>query len=322
MRARYITIAFACAAALLTCVPSLAAEPSKEVISLYDGPPPGSENWKQQEMSVVVGDPKRDLYNSDTVLANVTKPTLTVVRPEQGRANGVAVIVVPGGGFRVLSWDNEGTRIAQWLVDHGFTAFILKYRLHEMPGTVEEFRRNVEQVGRRDRAPQDKNTEAAPPPVPASRPPLGPVELLGIADGERAVQLVRGRAASFGIDPKRIGIIGFSAGGMVAGGATVRLPAADRPAFVGMIYSSIPDEVPAGSPPAFFAAAADDQVIADVPQAFMRWRASGAAAELHIYAKGQHGFATRRQGLPVDGWLDVFHAWLKQQGFVPARAPN
>jgi acetyl esterase/lipase len=146
--------------------------------------------------------------------------------------------------------------------------------------------------------------------------------MLGISDGQRAVQLVRSRAASFGIDPKRIGIIGFSAGGMVAGAATVRLPAAERPAFVAMIYSSIPDAVPAGAPPAFFAAAADDQVIADVPQAFARWRASGAAAELHIYAKGRHGFAMRRQGLPVDGWLNVFDAWVKQQGFVPARAAN
>lgn len=317
MYLRFITNALACAT-LLASVESLAAEPSKELIALYEGAPPGSEDWKQQEMSIVVGDPKNDLHNSDTVIANVTKPTLTVVRPAKGAANGTGVIVVPGGGFRVLSYDNEGTRVAQWLVDHGFTAFILKYRLHEMPGTIEDFRRNVEQVGRRDRGPQSKNSAAAPPPVPVSRPPLGPVELLGIADGERAVQLVRARAASFGIDPKRIGIIGFSAGGMVAGGAAVRLAAADRPAFVGMIYSSIPDEVPAGAPPAFFAAAADDQVIADVPQAFSRWRASGASAELHIYAKGRHGFATRRQGLPVDGWLDVFNAWLKQQGFVTA----
>lgn len=151
--------------------------------------------------------------------------------------------------------------------------------------------------------------------------PIGAVELAALSDGQQAVKIVRAHAKEFGIDPKRVGIIGFSAGGAVSGGSTARAPAADRANFVGVIYAGVPDDLPAQLPPAFFAAAADDPLSSTMPDLFVRWRATGAPAELHIYAKGDHGFGTRQQGLPVDHWLDAFHAWLAQQGFVP-KAPT
>src|ERR1700748_3172591 len=102
------------------------------------------------------------------------------------------------------------------------------------------------------------------------------VEQLGISDGGQAVKLVRARAKEFGIDPQRIGIIGFSAGGAVSGGASVRAEPADRPHFVGIIYGGVPGAIPANAPPAFLAAAADDPLSQGLPDLFGRWRASGA----------------------------------------------
>ena len=283
------------------------AQSATEVIPVWPGVPPGSEKWTQKERSFDLEIPHIKPPSPDTLVWNVTRPTLTVFRPAHGRANGTAVIVAPGGGFRVLSWQNEGTRVAAWLADRGITAFVLKYRLHEMPDDPQALMKGFAQMGARP----------APANRPISPPPIGPVELMGISDGQEAVKLVRRRASEFGIDAHRIGIIGFSAGGAVSGGAAVRSAPADRPDFVAMIYSNVAGEIPHGAPPAFLAAAADDPLSAGMPDLFSRWRASGASAEMHIYAKGQHGFGTAKQGLPVDHWMDQYLAWMVQQGFVP-----
>jgi acetyl esterase/lipase len=263
-----------------------------------------------------VSNPQFAPGTTDTLVWNVSKPTLTVFKPAAGKANGAAIIVAPGGGFRVLSWANEGLRVAQWLTDRGVTAFVLKYRLNRMPDDPAEIRKGMDQMLAATAArPASGSAPAAPPPMP--RMDFGPVEKLALSDGQQAVKLVRTRAKEFGIDPQRIGIIGFSAGGAVSGGSTVQAAPADRANFVGVIYAGVPGDLPKQLPPAFLAAAADDPLSSAMPDLFVRWRATGAAAELHIYAKGKHGFGTVKQGLPVDHWLDAFHAWLGQQGFVP-----
>jgi acetyl esterase/lipase len=298
------------------------AQTPSQVIPVWDGVAPGSESWTQKEGSFDLEDTRFTPPNPDTLVWNVTKPTLAVFKPKAGTANGAAVIVAPGGGFRVLSYKNEGLRVAQWLADRGVTAFVLKYRLNKMPDDPAEVRKALDAMlsgaataGPPPGAPPVAGAGAPPTGMPARRE-LGPVELAGITDGQQAIKLVRARAREFGIDPQRVGIIGFSAGGAVSGGATIRAEAADRPNFVGVIYSAVPGDVPATVPPAFFAAAADDPLASRMPDSFTRWRATGASAELHIYAKGQHGFGTAKQNLPVDGWLDVFHAWMGQQGFL------
>jgi acetyl esterase/lipase len=281
-----------------------------EIIPLYNGSAPGTQGWTQKEVQFDLVDRRFNPPNEDTLVVNVSRPTLTVFRPAAGKANGTAVIVAPGGGFRVLSYKNEGLRVAQWLADRGITAFVLKYRLHATPvSNAEDVEKGMAQMAK----------EAGARGTAAPAIAIGPVENGAIADGEAAVNLVRARATEFGIDPARIGIIGFSAGGVVSGGATVHAPAEQRPNFVGIIYSFTPGQIPQGAPPAFMAAAADDTLSTAMPQLFSQWRAAGASAELHIYAKGQHGFGTAKQGLPVDGWLDAFHGWLIQQGFAPAR---
>lgn len=285
-----------------------AAAVEHEIIPLYSGVAPGSEDWKQKEGSLDLEDTRFEPANSDTIVWNVTKPTLTVFRPAPGKGNGTAIVVAPGGGFRVLSYKNEGTRVAQYLADRGYTAFVLKYRLHEMPGDPADMRKALDQM-----------LAGAPPaglPPPAAGPPritLGPVEKAGISDGVRAVELVRSRAKEFGVAPDRVGIMGFSAGGAVSGNTAIAESA--RPDFVGIIYADVAGKIPKGAPTAFLAAAADDPLSGGMPDLFNRWREAGSQAELHIYAKGQHGFGTARQGLPVDHWLESFDAWLVQQGF-------
>jgi acetyl esterase/lipase len=297
---------------------SAAAQVPPQVIPIWEGPAPGTGDASQKEGSLDLSDTRFTPPNPDTLVWNVTQPTLAVFKPAAGEANGTAVIVAPGGGFRVLSYKNEGLRVAHWLSDHGITAFVLKYRLHRMPDDPAEVRKGLDQMLAAAAArPAGKAPDggAAPaPPVP--RLEFGPVELSAIADGQQAIKLVRSRAKEFGVDPQRIGIIGFSAGGAVSGGASTRAEPADRPNFVGIIYGGVPGAIPAQAPPAFLAAAADDPLSNGLPDLFVRWRASGASAEMHIYAKGQHGFGTAKQGLPVDHWLDAFYAWLEQQGFV------
>lgn len=300
----------------LALVMALAGPAGAQVIPVWNGTAPGTEGWKQKEAGIDLQDPRFTPPSPDTLVVNVTQPTLTVVRPAPGTANGTAVVIAPGGGFRVLSYQNEGVRVAQWLAAHGVTAFILKYRLHEMPADKDAILAGMAKMA--------ATAGAAPPPTDATSGgpnlPMGPVETGAIADGEQAIRLVRSRAKEFGIDPAKIGIIGFSAGGVVSGGAAVEAAPADKPNFVGIIYSFRPGTIPAGAPPAFMAAAADDPISNGMAGLYLRWRASGASAELHMFAKGQHGFGTAKQGLPVDHWLEMFYGWLAQQGFVPKMA--
>jgi acetyl esterase/lipase len=292
-----------------------AAAPAPEVIPLYDGVAPGSETWTQKEGSFDLEDKRFTPANPDTLVWNVTRPVLTVFRPASGKSNGAAVIIAPGGGFRVLSYKNEGLRVAQYMTSKGFTAFVLKYRLNRMPDDPAEIIRGMDQMAA---GPPPGMPAGARPGTPGFDPmkamPIGPAELAAFADGQRAVQLVRSRAKTYGVDPKRVGIMGFSAGAVVAGEAA--LAKQDRPDWVGIIYGGVRSEVTADAPPAFMAAAADDPLSVALPALFTRWVGAGAKAELHIYGKGQHGFGTARQGLPVDGWLDVYYGWLGQQGFL------
>lgn len=312
-----LTLAGLAASAFLILAASASAQTPSQVIPVWNGPPPAPGETSQKEGSLDLTDTRFTPPNPDTLVWNVTQPTLAVFKPAAGKANGAAVIIAPGGGFRVLSYKNEGLRVAQWLADRGVTALVLKYRLHRMPDDPAEVRKGLDQMLAATTRSAGKPADGAAAPAPMPRLEFGPVELSAIADGQQAIKLVRSRAKEFGVDPQRIGIIGFSAGGAVSGGASVHAEPADRPNFVGIIYGGVPGAIPANVPPAFLAAAADDPLSQGMPDLFARWRASGASAEMHIYAKGQHGFGTAKQGLPVDHWLDAFYAWLEQQGFVP-----
>jgi acetyl esterase/lipase len=196
--------------------------------------------------------------------------------------------------------DKEGTEIARWLNAHGVAAFILKYRLVPTPDDDSSFLEQASNLGQR-------------------RKETARVRPAAIADGLQALRVVREQAPRFGIQPNRLGIMGFSAGGAVAAGVASRFTPESRPNFAVPIYAPWDDApVPADAPPLFLAAASDDPLVdADSSlRMYSAWRSAGRSAELHLYARGGHGFALLHQGQPSDHWIDSFWTWLRSQESV------
>jgi acetyl esterase/lipase len=225
---------------------------------------------------------------------NVTQAALYPVLPKPGTANGAAVIIAPGGGFQLLSMDSEGFRVADYLAERGVTAFVLKYRLSQMP-------------------------PAAVPAAPAlanPSPTTAQATLLAQADGLAAMKWVREHAGDYGLKTDRIGFMGFSAGGTTTTNVVLNYDKDSRPDFVGVVYGGITPgaTVPADAPPAFIMVAADDRTMGDrALPIYQAWRAAGRSAELHIYARGSHGFGMRVQGTSSDHWADDISAWMKAE---------
>jgi acetyl esterase/lipase len=271
---------------------------AQQVVKIYEGKAPGSENWNWSEATI-----EKTSWNTPVVY-NVADPTLTVIKPEAGKANGTAVIICPGGGFFALSIENEGLGVARWLATKGVTCFVLKYRLAKASGDdpIKDFNASFG-----DKDLQAKQLASVP---------------MAIADGKQAIAYVRKNAATLGIDPKKIGIMGFSAGGTVAGSAGFGYTADSRPDFVAPIYAFLPPEmqgtVAADAPPLFVAVASDDQIGLQPHSValYNKWNTAKRSAELHVYYKGGHGFGIRKQGQPSDAWADEFAAWLGFQGFL------
>ena len=284
------------------------------VISLYSGVAPGSENAKQKEASFVNAD-------KQTRIRNVTQPTLTAYLPEKSNANGTAIIIAPGGGFMHLAMDKEGADLARWLQAKGVTAFVLKYRLMDS-GTEEDYRNRAAGMARTT-ASSSAAPVPAPVPAPAAPPVLNPAQQnaleFAVADGAQAVKIARGRAAEWGIAPDRIGLMGFSAGGMLTMGVVMKNDAESRPNFAAPIYGGNTNGVAVtkDAPPLFIAAAQDDPVASvSSAQLYLAWKAGGRNAELHLYSQGGHGFGMTKRGLPVDSWIDRFGDWLNTQGLL------
>lgn len=261
----------------------VASPASAQTINIWPGVAPGSEHWTQQEKTyrnTPVG----------TVIQNVVTPTITAYLPAPGRSTGTAVIIAPGGGFIALATTLEGEGLARFLQQRGIAAFLLKYR------TIEQRGSGIPQM--------DQDTAAR----------------YGIADAIQALKVVRQHAGQWHLATDRVGIIGFSAGGMVASGALLQPDSAARPSFAAMIYGApfgVMPAIPATLPPIFLAWAADDNV---VPKMLPRFRdaltAAGIRPEVHVYSAGGHGFGMKKQGTTSDHWVDEFCWWLDAQGFA------
>ncbi len=246
-------------------------------------------------------------------ITSVTKPVIAVFRPMSDKRNGAAILVCPGGGYWNLAWDLEGEEVAAWLNSVGVTAAVLKYRVPRRPGE------------------------------PEALPAHGP-----LLDAQRALRLLRSRAADWMIDPKRLGILGFSAGGHLAIAAATHFdqPAYDpidaidqtscRPDFAVAVYPGYLIEqgpagveihknrlapyirIPSGTPPVLLVHASDDPV-AGPENSLAMYQAlthANVPAELHVYAEGGHGFGVRKSTRPCSTWTERCVAWLKSQGLL------
>jgi acetyl esterase/lipase len=285
----------------------LAADPL--VVDLWPGKTPGDVGIKGEEYSRIHDSP---LVGPTKLVRNVTKPTLTIYRPSWEKNTGTAMIICPGGGYWDLYWELEGEEVAAWLNAQGMTGIILKYRCPRRPGEPE-----------RD-------------------PPLGPQ-----LDAQRAVRLVRSRAAEWRINPQRIGIVGFSAGGHLALATAAgfgrklydRIDVDDdqsaRPDFAVLCYPGYlkakdrdetrPDlRIPPDTPPVFLAHASDDnESYGGSPSdhsavAYLALKRAGVSAELHIFATGDHDFGVRRNDRLPSSWTGLCLRWLRDRDLLTA----
>lgn len=290
-------------ALLFVCIafPSVAAEPL--VLEVWpEGKVPGEPSGVGEEKEQEQKPNEKQVRR----ISNVTRPTITIYPAPKETNTGTAVLIAPGGGYNILAWDLEGTEVAQWLNSIGVTGIVLKYRVPRRPGKDKE---KVE-----------------------------PIESL--QDAQRAMSLVRGRAGDWGIDAKKIGMLGFSAGGHLTAKASTTfakrsyetLDAVDgtscRPDFTVLIYPAylvekeakgIKGEFPISkeTPPAFLAHAYDDGV---TPESslfyFLALKRAGVPAELHIYSTGGHGFGLRETKSPSHTWPQRCEEWLRASQWI------
>lgn len=287
---------------------------AEQVVQLWPGAPP--------EPSACGPGPEQAFRNAvpdgrqTTMLRNVVTPSLTVCRP--AKANGVGVIVAPGGGWRILAWEHEGTDLCTWLTERGYTAFLLKYRLRGTPADPAEYEAQMAKMMSRLRPPASPATAPRRFSDVLADPVIEMARAMAKADGQRAVALVRERAAEWGVKSDRVGMIGFSAGAFLT--ADVALDPGGAPlAFAAPIYGGEVglEGVPADAPPMFTAVASDDVLLFKiVEQMYLDWSNAGRPAEIHVYRRGGHGFGMAKQGQPVDGWADLFAAWLADLGYA------
>jgi acetyl esterase/lipase len=287
---------------------SAAWPPSSDhpTLPLWPGTPPGAKANLPPEANVNAAGTKTMAGRPYIRLGNVSTPTMTVYKPT-AKNSGAAIVVFPGGGYQILSVDLEGTEVCDWLNQIGVTCVLVKYR------------------------------------VPDSGP--YPKSAAALQDAQRAMGLVRQHAAEWGIDPHRVGVLGFSAGGHLAAAISNMydkrvydaVDAADqlscKPDFAVVMYPGYlaladknfapnPDVHPTADTPPTFILQAEDDYTAHVENAvvyFMELKNLKVPAELHVYAEGGHGFGLRPRDLPIMGWPKLVETWLHTIKMLPAQ---
>ena len=273
---------------------------AQEIIELpYDNP--ANIAWKASEQEYYSA-----IWNTQ-VITNVSKPTMEVFRPAGVKANGTGIIIAPGGGLYALSINKEGTDVARWLNQKGITAFVLKYRL--VPSDNDGVK-ELSEIG-------DKIGEKIAPILP-----------LSIADGLSAVAYVRQHAGELGVEPDKIGFMGFSAGGTVTVGVALNADSHNNPDFLVPVYPWLTIlgeyEVPEEAPPIVIVCASDDPLLLapESVKLYTTWQDEGNPSELHMYSKGGHGFGMLKKNLPSDTWLARVYEWAVAEKLLNTPTTN
>lgn len=243
---------------------------------------------------------------------NVSIATLTPVLPDPGKATGAAVIVAPGGGFRWLSMNNEGWKVAKALASHGIAAFVLKYRLQPTPGSLDEFKNGMAH-------------HFASPPAAGSTSANGAPKMPDwdltnqLEDAQAAYALIIKRADEWHVDPQRLGMVGFSAGAGLTLHCTLHSKTM-KLAFIAPIYGGLNAvEVPKDAPPLFAAIASDDSLFRGDFGLIKAWYDAHRPVEFHLYQNGGHGFGLGYPDRTSNGWFPVFIHWLDVNKFLAVK---
>ena len=250
------------------------------------------------------------------MLRNVSEPTLAVFRP--ANPNGVGIIVVPGGGWSLLAWEHEGTDVVKWLTGLGYTAFLLKYRVRATPPTQEGYDAEMMEIYAKIDLTRTAKTAFRAMRDIIDTPQIRAARDAAADDGRRAIAIVRERSAEWGVDPAKLGMLGFSAGAFLTADVAMD-PRAEQLAFIAPIYGgeTLGRSVPTDAPPLFTALAQNDALLYRVVEGlYSDWTDAGRSAEMHIYRRGEHGFGMVKQGMPSDGWIRLFEEWLADLGFA------
>jgi acetyl esterase/lipase len=290
------------------CLNTYGADPLE--LRLWPGKAPGTENWTVPESIAGRG--------GNRVATNVSDPTLTVYLPDAERANGAAIIVAPGGALQALTLDAEGSRVAEWLNSKGIAAFVLKYRLRQQQpvggGAGRGGRGGPGRSGPGGAAREEITIikgNANPAPHDAA---LTEVLRMAVADAQQALRLIRKNTGEWHVDPNRIGMMGFSAGGGVSVGTALANEPGAKVNFLISVYGpSLQDViVPDDAPPLFVAVGAQHfNVTSGCLALFAEWKKAGKPAEIHVYDQTSGGFAMSKRGVPVDTWPDRLLDWMQ-----------
>jgi acetyl esterase/lipase len=285
-------------------LPTLQAQEKPLVLDVWPGKAPGETGAIGEEKFLDQKPNEKPVKR----LTNVTRPTISVYRPTKVKDTGAAVVIAPGGGYNILAWDLEGEEVAAWLNSIGVTGIVLKYRVPRRPGD------------------------------PKDGGPIGALQ-----DAQRALSLVRSKADDWKIDSKRIGMLGFSAGGHLTAALATNyekrvyepIDSIDkvscRPDFAVLIYPGGVLEkgkdtlrsdirVTDQTPPMFFAHASNDPVSPENSVAlYLALKQAKVPAEMHLYASGGHGFGLRKSDQPCSTWPERCADWMRGRGVLTAK---
>jgi acetyl esterase/lipase len=294
-------------AVLIFIMASILTASASDSMLLWPAGAPGEKGGIGPEHDTTKPDDKMVGGKKVVRLGDVSIPTLTIYRPSKRKDNGAAVVVCPGGGYNILAMDLEGTEVCQWLNSIGVTAALLKYRVPA--------RNKLEPY-------------AAP-----------------LQDAQRALGLVRSHAVEWRIDPTRIGIMGFSAGGHLSAAASTRFKqrtyqpvdesdqASCRPDFAMLIYPAYlvqktgPDLSPeltvtSNTPPTFIVQTEDDHIkVENSLYYYLALKNADVPAEMHLFAKGGHGYGLRDSDDAVTSWPKLAGEWMRKLGVLDRKKP-